>query len=273
MDHSSAVARRAPHGFTIIEATLATLIVSVTMFAAVTGAARSIANCARAADRVKAQELALDMMSEILNQNYQDGTPSPVIALLPGASPTCRAAWDCVDDYNGWTEVPPQTAGGLIIPDTTGLTRSVKVQWVNPTNMLPTTTPLTGIKMITVTVSRSSLVLASISAYRTIGWVTPSPNPNTATSAHPPTAVAALDSGYSSLSGTAPFTVGLTGAASSSPAGNVLSYAWNFGDGSNATGATATHTYASAGMYSVTLTVDDGCGGVGVTTVTVNSHN
>ncbi len=37
-----------------------------------------------------------------------------------------------------------------------------------------------------------------------------------------------------------------------------LSYSWNFGDGQSATGATASHTYASAGSYNATLTVSDG---------------
>ncbi len=34
-------------------------------------------------------------------------------------------------------------------------------------------------------------------------------------------------------------------------------WAWNFGDGATATGATASHSYAAAGTYNVTLTVTD----------------
>lgn len=40
----------------------------------------------------------------------------------------------------------------------------------------------------------------------------------------------------------------------------VLSYSWNFGDGSTATGATASHVYSTAGAYTATLTVTDGAG-------------
>lgn len=39
--------------------------------------------------------------------------------------------------------------------------------------------------------------------------------------------------------------------------GLIESYAWDFGDGATATGATTTHTYSSAGAYQVTLTVTD----------------
>jgi PKD repeat protein len=44
---------------------------------------------------------------------------------------------------------------------------------------------------------------------------------------------------------------------------DVLTYAWNFGDGSTAgSGVTTSHTYAATGSYAVTLTVNDGKGGV-----------
>ncbi len=51
--------------------------------------------------------------------------------------------------------------------------------------------------------------------------------------------------------------VSFTGAASSDPDGNALTYAWTFGDGGTGTGVTPTHTYALAGTYLVTLTVTD----------------
>jgi PKD repeat protein len=38
------------------------------------------------------------------------------------------------------------------------------------------------------------------------------------------------------------------------------SYAWDFGDGSGASGATPTHTYAASGTYDVTLVVTNTCG-------------
>lgn len=40
----------------------------------------------------------------------------------------------------------------------------------------------------------------------------------------------------------------------------VVSYSWNYGDGSTGSGATRSHTYATAGSYAVTLTVTDGGG-------------
>ncbi len=51
------------------------------------------------------------------------------------------------------------------------------------------------------------------------------------------------------------------GTASSDSDGSIVSYAWNFGDGSSATGAAPSHSYASAGTYNVQLTVTDNNGG------------
>src|SRR5262245_12205311 len=74
-------------------------------------------------------------------------------------------------------------------------------------------------------------------------------------------------------SGTAPLAVSFSGSASSDPDGTIVSYAWSFGDGGTATGASVSHTYASAGTYKATLTVTDdkGATGSGSVTITVSS--
>ena len=48
------------------------------------------------------------------------------------------------------------------------------------------------------------------------------------------------------------------GGNSAISAGSITSYIWDFGDGNSATGSTASNTYSSAGVYTVTLIVGDG---------------
>jgi len=62
--------------------------------------------------------------------------------------------------------------------------------------------------------------------------------------------------------GEAPLTVSFDASGSSDPDGTIAQYQWDFeNDGTaDATGATVTHTYTSAGLYAVVLTVTDSTG-------------
>jgi PKD repeat protein len=65
----------------------------------------------------------------------------------------------------------------------------------------------------------------------------------------------------------------VNGSGSSDTDGSIASYAWNFGDGTNGTGVTASHTYAQAGQYTVTLTATDDDGATGTTSQLVTASN
>jgi len=72
----------------------------------------------------------------------------------------------------------------------------------------------------------------------------------------PPTAV--LSS--STAAGNAPLNVTFDGRSSSSPNSPIESYSWTFGDGSQATGETVSHTFTVAGTYYTQLRVTNGQG-------------
>jgi DNA/RNA endonuclease G (NUC1) len=62
-------------------------------------------------------------------------------------------------------------------------------------------------------------------------------------------------------------------AGSIDPNGNIVSFAWNFGDGSTASGETASHVFAQDGVYLVTVTTTDNDGLTGTAALSVTVDN
>jgi PKD repeat protein len=73
----------------------------------------------------------------------------------------------------------------------------------------------------------------------------------------------------STVRGTAPLAVNFSGTGSTDGDGSIVSYAWAFGDGGTATGATASRTYTAPGSYVAQLTVTDNGNLTGASSVTI----
>lgn len=111
-----------------------------------------------------------------------------------------------------------------------------------------------GTYTVTLTVTDDDGATASTTRSVTVAGPPPANNPP----------VAAI--GTPAISGR---TVSVSGTGSTDSDGTIAAYAWNFGDGSTATGATASRTYAADGTYTVTLTVTDDDGAPASTTRSV----
>ena len=72
-------------------------------------------------------------------------------------------------------------------------------------------------------------------------------------------------------SGLAPLTVSFSGSNSTDADGTIASYSWDFGDSTNASGVTTSHTYNTAGTYTARLTVTDDDGAVSSATVVISA--
>lgn len=74
----------------------------------------------------------------------------------------------------------------------------------------------------------------------------------------------------SPATGAAPLVVAFDGRASADPDGSITAYAWAFGDGGTASGATTSHTYPAAGTFIAQLTVTDHQGATNSTSATIS---
>jgi PKD repeat protein len=71
------------------------------------------------------------------------------------------------------------------------------------------------------------------------------------------------------LSGKPPLTVNFTGSGKDID-GTVVSYSWNFGDGTTSNQQSVSHTYENPGSYTATFKVTDDKGAGGNANVTIN---
>lgn len=123
----------------------------------------------------QARSLAASLVSEVLEEArvlpYQDAAVATVACgMEAGEAYLKRGAMDDVDDLNGWTEIGIVDAGGTSVAGLSNWKRSVVVEWVDAATGA---TPLvweTGVKRITVTVSRAGKPLASGAILRSRAW-------------------------------------------------------------------------------------------------------
>ena len=245
--------------FSLIESTVSVLLVGILMIAALQALGASRRRESSSVDSVHAQQLADALMTEILLQAYQEPESGQTRAFGPetGESTGNRSLFDDVDDYAGWTSAPPNDRSGSAVPGFSDWTRSINVQWADPDSLAPTAASFTGLKKITVTVTKNGKPTASLVSYRSIAWADTIPSPTDATGNRAPVAVATSSVYFGNVGSPVSFSA----SDSSDPDGDPLSYVWNLGDGTTSNGKSVSKTYLTAGNFTVVLTVYDGRGG------------
>lgn len=139
---------------------MSTFLVGMVLVTATATSNSSMLIQTKAAKRAKAGYLAHALIGEMLELSYmQPGQTSSPIGLDAGELATSRANYNDVDDYNGWTDSPPQNKDGTIMPDLANWTRRVVVEWVSPTTLTqasPGASAETGMKRLTVIVQHNA---------------------------------------------------------------------------------------------------------------------
>ena len=160
-------ARPSKRGLSLIEVVVSTMIVGVLMVATLNALGAATSSSRTSGNRSVAIALADDLMAEILKAKYVDPGSSPVFGPETGESGTSRAAFNDVDDYNGWSEQPPQAHDGTQMTDRSDWQRRVTVERVTASDPTATSSSETGVKRITVDVDYKGTNMIEQTALRT----------------------------------------------------------------------------------------------------------
>ena len=118
-------------------------------------------------ERAVGQLLASSLIAEIMNQSYNDPNETPLFGIETSENPQLRSSFDDVDDYAGWTASPPQNRDGTVIPGLTGWGQTVQIHRVDPADFGIQKTTDTGVKQVTVTITRNNVNIATLVGVKT----------------------------------------------------------------------------------------------------------
>ncbi len=164
--------RHHPCGFSLVEVVVSMAILSVLLIATIDTVGATARSQKLHADQTRAHLLAQDLMDEILQQHFEE--PEEVVVFGPEASETGggRAAFDDIDDYDGWN-AEPQSKDGTPFPGLDGWVCSVTVEFANPDALNAAGSSSQGVKRIAVRVVRDGRSLANVVMIVTETWVGP----------------------------------------------------------------------------------------------------
>ncbi len=159
---------RRRRGLSLVEVAVSAMLVGVMLVAAMRSVGAVFRTRLIAFQRQQGETLAHELMAEILQAYYEepDQPPGSFGQDSGESGGGDRAAWDDVDDYNGWAASPPQSKDGTALPDADGWARFVNVDRVTSPNPETRSFSDTGLKRIEVEVASPSCETFTLKALR-----------------------------------------------------------------------------------------------------------
>ena len=157
---------RAKRGFTLVEAVMAMLVVSILLVAALRATGGSARIQYKNAERATARMLADSMMSDVLTLPYEDPYVTPLFGRESGETTSSKSNYDDLDDFNGWTEAPPQWKDGSTMSNLSGWRVTVTVDRVRAATPTATTSTESGAKRVTVKVLHNGYTVLTKVAFK-----------------------------------------------------------------------------------------------------------
>ncbi len=152
---------------------MAYMVVALSIGALVTIVRLAIKSNHVSESNLVATQLAAELLAEVQLRKWDEGTPSarpgyPAYTVTystgfgvdSGESSSSKAGFDDVDDFDGWSESPPQDPVGNALAELSNFTRTVSVDFV--TSSLVVVTSTSDYKLVTVCATRTGVAQACV---------------------------------------------------------------------------------------------------------------
>jgi len=166
------------HAFTLVETVVSMLLVAFVIVSTLSIVGPIARSSTVQADKLVAANLANEMAEEIGSKLFIDpaAESQDALGIDKDDSVFIRSMYDDIDDFHGWSSSPPKNSFGGPYTSMKEWTRSVTVMHVMLADPSAESKTNTGLKKVTVEVSKNGTVLSSIStlhsqAADTLGFV------------------------------------------------------------------------------------------------------
>ena len=119
-------------GITLPEVVMSTIMVGVVLVAALDTVGAALRTSRSSVTRSEARRLAEELLEEVLALPYADPQGDAVLGIEAGETDPAenRLGFDDIDDYLGWSAIPPQAPNGAAMTEHPGWKRLVRVKYV-----------------------------------------------------------------------------------------------------------------------------------------------
>ncbi len=167
MTSGDRTSRMGCRGFTLVEAVMSMLVVSLMIGAAMSVSASTVRGRTADAERATAIALVDALVEEVRGKAYSEPAGGvEKIGLDADENLDDRTTCDDVDDYEGLVEASIATEDGEKVPGLPGWSRRVRVSWVMLGDPMKESVIASGIKRIEVTALHHDRVAATRSTLR-----------------------------------------------------------------------------------------------------------
>ncbi len=156
-------------GISLLEVVISIMLVSIVLIGSLRAASTLLLSRYVDVNRIRGELLAEVLMTEILNQSYEDAV-NPVFGMESGENTSNRNSYDDVDDYQTFTESPPRSSTNVALSGFGQWTWTANVQWVDPVDLATPSASETDVKKISVTANTAGIEMCRLVAFRTINY-------------------------------------------------------------------------------------------------------